>query len=122
MKIQIDIQASGLESAINNLANALKASSKTAVEVEVPKSVEEDLPNEVEEDVKQKVQEVQEEPKEEKTSSGLKFEDVRVKLAEISQQGKQKEIKALVKSFGVDKLSDIPEEKYSELLEKAEAL
>lgn len=121
MKIQIDIQALGLESAINNLANALKGSSKT-IEVEVPKTVEEDLPNEVEEDVKQKVQEVQEEPKEEKTSSGLKFEDVRVKLAEISQQGKQKEIKALVKSFGVDKLSDIPEEKYSELLEKAEAL
>lgn len=50
------------------------------------------------------------------------LEDVRAKLAALSQAGKQVQVKELITGFGAKKLSDIPAEKYPELLEKAEKL
>ncbi|KHF41476.1 hypothetical protein [Halalkalibacter okhensis] len=50
------------------------------------------------------------------------FEDVRSKLASLAQDGKQVQVKELITSFGAKKLSDIPAEKYPELLEKADKL
>lgn len=106
MEIKINIQATGLEKAINNLATALGGAPMGQVKVQTEKQIEK-----TQGDVENNSKETE-----------LKLEDVRVKLAEISQKGKQKEIKELIKSFGVDKLSDIPSGKYAELLEKAEAL
>jgi len=57
-----------------------------------------------------------------KATPKIKLEDVRHLLATLSQSGKQKEVKALIQKFGAKKLTDIPEEKYPELLEKAEAI
>ncbi|WP_031538055.1 hypothetical protein [Bacillus sp. MB2021] len=50
------------------------------------------------------------------------LEDVRAKLAALSQAGKQVQVKELITGFGAKKLSDIPAEKYPELLEEAEKL
>lgn len=50
------------------------------------------------------------------------LETVRVKLAALAQSGKQAEVKQLITSFDANKLTDIPQEKYLELLEKAEEL
>lgn len=50
------------------------------------------------------------------------LEEVRSKLATLSQSGKQAEVKKLITDFGAKKLSDIPEEKYPEVLEKLEEL
>src|SRR5690606_33736724 len=50
------------------------------------------------------------------------LEDVRAKLAALSQDGKQVQVKELITGFGAKKLSDIPVEKYTELLEEAEKL
>ncbi len=50
------------------------------------------------------------------------FEDVRAKLAALAQDGKQVQVKELITSFGAKKLSDIPAERYPELLEKADKL
>ncbi|RIW36043.1 rRNA biogenesis protein rrp5 [Bacillus salacetis] len=47
------------------------------------------------------------------------LEDVRAKLAALSQDGKQVQVKELITGFGAKKLSDIPAEKYPELLEEA---
>jgi hypothetical protein len=52
----------------------------------------------------------------------ISFEDVRAKLSALSQEGKQTEVKALITEFGAKKLSDIPEEKYAEILKRAEVL
>ena len=57
--------------------------------------------------------------KADKPTSNITLETVRAKLAELSQSGKQKEVKALINSFGVAKLTDIPEDKYPEVIEKA---
>lgn len=49
-------------------------------------------------------------------------DDLRKILAEKSRSGKTQEVKMLLKECGADKLSAVPEEKYPELLKKAEAL
>lgn len=56
---------------------------------------------------------------EEKT---ITLDEVRMVLAEKSRAGKTQEVKMLLKECGADKLSAVPEEKYSELLKKAGAL
>lgn len=50
------------------------------------------------------------------------LETVRAKLAALSQSGKQKEVKAIIESFGAAKLTDIPAENYPEVMEKAATL
>ena len=50
------------------------------------------------------------------------LEDVRAKLAALSQDGKQVQVKELITSFGAKKLSDIPADKYPELLKEADRL
>ncbi|MDD9148133.1 hypothetical protein OYT88_06175 [Sporolactobacillus sp. CQH2019] len=52
----------------------------------------------------------------------IKLETVRAKLAKLAQAGKQKEVKALITSFGFKKLSAIPAEKFAEVLKKAEEI
>lgn len=47
------------------------------------------------------------------------LEDVRAKLADLNKSGKKAAVKNLIQSFGAEKLTAIPEEKYSELMEKA---
>lgn len=46
----------------------------------------------------------------------ITLQEVRGTLARLSKNGKQEQVKALIKSFGVTKLTEIPKEKYGELL------
>ena len=50
------------------------------------------------------------------------LEEVRAVLANKSQSGKQKEVKALIASYGVAKLTEISPALFAELLQKAEQL
>ena len=52
----------------------------------------------------------------------IKLEDVRAVLADISRAGKTAEMKELLSRFGASKLSDIPEDKYPELLTEAKKI
>lgn len=45
--------------------------------------------------------------------------DVRAKLAELQKSGKREQVKGLLEGFGASKLSDVPAEKYAELMQKA---
>lgn len=45
--------------------------------------------------------------------------DVRGKLSELTKAGKKAKVQELIKSFGVDKLSQIPADKYAVVMEKA---
>ena len=49
----------------------------------------------------------------------ITFEDLRAVLAVLTRDGKQKEVKELITKYGAKKLSDIPEDKYQELLDEA---
>lgn len=58
---------------------------------------------------------VTEEPK-------LSLEDVRAKLADLSRSGKTAEVKALIKKYGANKLSEVKPEDYEALLADAEVI
>lgn len=47
------------------------------------------------------------------------LEEVRAKLAALNKAGKRAEVKEILGSFGVEKLSEIPEDKYQEVMEMA---
>lgn len=52
----------------------------------------------------------------------ISIEDIRSVLAEKSQDGKSREVKALLSQYGVAKLSAVEEKDYPELLQKAKVL
>lgn len=52
----------------------------------------------------------------------VSLEDVRAVLAKLSQHGKTAEVKALIVKFGANKLSELDESKYAELLEEAKGM
>ncbi|AEE92547.1 conserved protein of unknown function [Tepidanaerobacter acetatoxydans Re1] len=62
------------------------------------------------------------EPKEKVEDNLPTLEQVRAKLAALTQSGKQAEVKALITKYGAKKLSEIPEDKYPELLKDAEGI
>jgi hypothetical protein len=47
---------------------------------------------------------------------------VRERLAELSKNGKQEQVRTLISKFGAVKLSEIKEESYASLMKEAEAL
>lgn len=113
MDIKVKIYAPELAAAIQSLADALRC----AVNQNEP------IPYTLEGEAE--TQPEPEEPKEEETPTGenlpqYTLEQVRAKLAKLAQAGKQKQVKELITSFNVKKLTDIPESKYPELMEKAE--
>ena len=59
---------------------------------------------------------------EEEKAPKISLEDVRAVLAIKSRDGKTLEVRKLINTYGVTKLSEVPEEKYQELMAKAEAL
>ena len=52
----------------------------------------------------------------------LTLEEVRAVLADKSMAGFRDEVKALITSFGANRLSEVPADKYKDLVEQAEAL
>lgn len=52
----------------------------------------------------------------------ITLEEIRAKLAALTQGGKQAEVKALIKKYGGAKLSDIPKDKYPQLMQEAEGM
>lgn len=61
-------------------------------------------------------------PEEEVAESQIKFEDVRKVLAEISKQGKTREMKALLSKYGAKRLSDVNPKDYGEILTVAKEI
>lgn len=54
-----------------------------------------------------------------KPATKITFEDLRAVLAIITRDGKQQKVKDLITKYDAKKLSDVPEDKYQELLEEA---
>lgn len=52
----------------------------------------------------------------------VSLEDVRAVLAKLSQMGKTAKVKNLIVRHGANKLSDIPESEYANLLHEAEGI
>ncbi|WP_421779285.1 hypothetical protein [Gardnerella sp. DNF01151] len=61
-------------------------------------------------------------PVEKPKQNTVSLEQVRAVLAKLSQHGKTAEVKALIVKFGANKLSELDESKYAELLEEAKGM
>lgn len=113
MNITIKIEADELVKALNNLAHAvnnLSASINAMAELSALKQQPEPEPAETEQ------------PKQQEKQEEIPLETVRAKLAALSRSGKKDEVKALLQKFGASKLTDVPKEKYPELMAVAEEL
>ena len=60
--------------------------------------------------------------KEESIEKVISIEEVRAVLASKSQDGKQKEVKALIQKYGANKLTDLEPTCYKDLLKDAEEM
>lgn len=60
--------------------------------------------------------------KQDSVEEAVTVEKVRAVLTEKSRDGKTQEVRKLLNEFGADKLSAIPEDKFPDLLKKAEVL
>ena len=99
--------------ALRNLADALEAG---IVSTDVPMAVVEAAKPEV------PVEEAKPEVPAGEPAGRLRLEDVRAILADISRQGKTKEMKGLLGRFGASKLSDVDPARYAELVAEAEVV
>lgn len=92
-----------------------------AVSAPVPdepvKGIEEEMP-EPAADAEVPFKETKPEPEKPETMS-YKMEDVRAKLAELNKAGKRDAVKKLLGECGATKLSELPEDKYAWIMEKA---
>ena len=121
INVKITVESPHIMAAILALAEALpKVNLGTGFSpgIEDNVKVKEVQPN-VEEATKEKEAN---ENKEEGTEKTITLEEVRRVLATKSKNGKQAEVKELIKKYGVNKLTDIHPCNYKELLELAEAL
>lgn len=148
MNINININAPGLESAINALAQAISQVGRpNRVEVDSSHISNESLgapqatiTTGTIETAPEPTQPIQPDPAPVNTAPAqpeptpaqtapaqsaqpqITLETVRLKLAELAQAGKQQQVKALITSFGAQRISDVQPEKYPELLQKASEL
>ncbi|MEK3814219.1 hypothetical protein [Bacillus sp. FSL K6-1284] len=137
MDIKVKIEVPGLPDAIHALAQALsgtqvstiKEPAVRATKVEPGSTVTAEkigpLPDKAPTSTKSEKADAEPEktePAKVDTSQEIDIKVVREKLAAKTQEGKQAEIKKLFAKFGVKKLSEVPKEKYAELLELAEEL
>ncbi|MDU6542912.1 hypothetical protein [Clostridium sp.] len=121
INVKVKLESPELMAAILALAEALpKVNLGASISSVVEDTVEvKEIEPKVEEDTKEK--EVKEK-KEESAEKTITLEEVRKVLAIKSKNGKQAEVKALIKRYGVNKLTDIHPCNYKELLELAEVL
>lgn len=121
IKIDVNLKSPELMAAILALAEALpKDNLGASISSVIEDTVEvKEIESKVEEVIKEK--EVKEK-KEQVVENTITLEEVRKVLATKSKNGKQSEVKGLIKKYGVNKLTDIHPCNYKELLELAEVL
>jgi hypothetical protein len=108
MNITIKVEADELVQAILHLAESMKTN-RPAESVEKPKA-------------KKPTPAPTPEVETPAPAANVTLVQVRARLAELSSEGKKDAIKKLMTDFGVSKLTEVPEEKYTKLMTAAEKL
>lgn len=106
------------------MAAGYEALAKAGEPTNVPSASEGGKVTAQREDAKQELkqepkQELKQEPKPEVTIS---IEDIRAAMRAKNKEGKLEKCQTVLREFGAVKLSDIPKEKYAELMAKVEVL
>lgn len=119
MEIKIKIEAPGLEGAIHTLAQVL---GNFDYPVNMPGSEKGEVQTSPEPQPKQEQKKEQPKKQAKTSEQAITLETVRGKMVELARAGQQPKMKEIIESFGADKLSDIPEDKYPEVIKKVEAV
>lgn len=121
INVKVRLESPELMAAILALAEALP---KVNLGASIPSIIEEKIEvNEIEAKADEATKEKGvKEKKEQVAEKTITLEEVRKVLATKSKNGKQAEVKELIKRYGVNKLTDIHPCNYKELLELAEVL
>lgn len=126
MEFTIKIEAPELVEAIKTLAVAISTKNLEAVTniVEGEKTVEETPKKKNRAPKVEAASPTEPEPEAEtpEEPESISLETVRAKLAELSKDGKAAQVKELISKFGCEKLTEIPESKYPDLMKAAEEL
>lgn len=125
MDITIKIEAPALVDAINALAVAIAGNIELLLDGPGARASAQDKAPKAEPDKAKSDDKKVTKP--ETTSESEKqptytLEQVRAKLADLARAGKQTEVKALLNKLGAKKLTEVPKEKYPELMKEAEAI
>lgn len=123
MDITIKINAPELSAAISALAYAIdefNRNNKGADKVTAPNNPAVAAVTETAQEETKAPTTTEEKPAE--TKPAITFEQVRARLAPISQSGKQAQLKELLSKFGASKLSDVAPDKYESFLAAVEGL
>ena len=116
MKIIIQIPDNAVKMFVD-LADALRTIAKT---VEVETKDEGTADGVIQEEEKRNLDAFKALAEENKPKVTL--EQVRAKLADLTRKGKRAEVKKLLEVYGANKLSEVPPDKYSELMVRAEGI
>ena len=134
MDININIEAPALVDAINALAVAIAGNMELLLDgpgaranvTETAKNVtnktELPLTKKEAEELTNQEDAISGESANQEDKPAYTLEQVRAKLADLSRGGKQAEVKALLNKLGAKKLTEVPEDKYPELMQEAEAI
>lgn len=107
--MQISVQFESLEEMKGFAAQLVSAQAPVGLERTAEPVKEEAVPEE----------EPKTAPSEETEEVSYTLVDVRGKLGALTKAGKKAQVQELIQSFGVENLSQIPEEKYPEVMQKA---
>lgn len=128
MNITIDVNLKASEEVTNSLLtlaavlhNAVPVFDESPKEVKA-KEVEKEVQASKENVIDEKEKSQKQETNKAKEDKEITLEEVRGVLAKLSKDGKQAEVKGLIKKFGAKKLTDISKDKYPELLKEAEMI
>jgi hypothetical protein len=77
-------------------------------------------PAQIPTDVKPEAESVEQTPA--PAAAAVTLEQVRAKLSELTQKGKGDQVKALLKTYGATRLTDVAEENYAVLMDDAERI
>lgn len=121
INVKITVESPHIMAAILALAESL---SKVNLGANVSSVIEDTVEvKEIESKVEKATKEKEvKEKKEQVVENTITLEEVRKVLATKSKNGKQAEVKELIKKYGVNKLTDIHPCNYKELLDLAEVL
>ena len=124
-QITVKLEAPEIASAICTLAEALSGQTKkveTVIKSSAITQTAATTPNADTTEIKDPDSTTSTTPTTEPSTPAVTLEQVRAKLATLSQSGKQAQVKKLITDFGAKKLTEVPAEKYAELLTAAEGL
>lgn len=124
--MRIEVQFDSIEEmmgfAVNMVGGTTVAEAVKATKVNKVKAKKKTAPSESEESGNNAPADIKDEVPFEEEAKTFTLEEVRAALAKLTRSGKQKEVKELLKSFKANKLTEVKQEDYAALMEKAGAI